>query len=191
MCGRMNVIDDPLCQIVSETLGISFKTKTNEDLCPSQPIAAVMSVNQQYQQLSANWGIQPDWSKRLLINAQAETVAQKPTFTYAFTHNRCVVPCSGWYEWRVEGSKKVKYLFSHSDNQPLYMAAIGYQQTPNNNELVTLTTSPNEKCAMYHKRMPVFVLPENIEQWFHATPQQVYPLMHSVESDMITVQRAS
>ena len=89
-------------------------------------ISTITSINRNYQQLGTSWGIQPSWSKRLLINAQSETVAQKPTFRSAFNSNRCLVPCSGWYEWRAEEGKKVKYFFSLSDNQPIYMAGITY-----------------------------------------------------------------
>lgn len=188
MCGRMNVINDPLCQIVSEAVGIKFWTESNNDLCPSQNTSTISLINGNYQQLDTSWGIQPSWSKRLLINAQSETVTQKPTFRNAFTSNRCLVPCSGWYEWRAEEGKKVKYLFSHADNQPMYMAGITYNSDIH--QLVTLTTSPNEKCKQYHKRMPVIVLPENIDYWFNARTEQLQPLMQSVNSEMINVSKS-
>lgn len=189
MCGRMNVINDPLCQIVSDTLGIKFWADANDDLCPSQKTSTITTINGFYQQQDTNWGIQPSWSKRLLINAQSETVAEKPTFKYAFNNSRCLVPCSGWYEWRIEGDKKVKYLFTLADNQPIYMAGITYQsEFP---QLVTLTTSPNEKCKLYHKRMPVLILPENINYWFNAATEHLPPVMQAVHNDMINVTKAS
>jgi putative SOS response-associated peptidase YedK len=183
----MNVINDPLCQIVSETLGIKFKAESNSDLCPSQTVSTIIADNGHYQQLDTRWGIQPDWSKRLIINAQSETVAQKPTFKNVFESNRCLVPCSSWYEWRVENGNKIKYQFNFIDNQPMYMAGIWYQSdTP---QLITLTTSPNEKCQQYHKRMPVIIMPENIDYWFNSTTEQLHPLMHAVSSDLIDVAR--
>lgn len=189
MCGRMNVINDPLCQIVSDTLGIKFWADSNHDLCPSQKTATITAINGIYQQQDANWGIQSSWSKRLLINAQSETVAEKPTFKHEFNHNRCLVPCSGLSEWRVEEGRKVKYLFSHVDNQPIYMAGIAYQsETP---QLVTLTTSPNERCKLYHKRMPVLILPENIHYWFNSASEYLSPLMQAVNSELINVTKAA
>ncbi len=61
--------------------------------------------------MDLSWGIKPSWAKRIIINAQAETVSIKPTFTHSFEKHRVIVPCSGWYEWREEQGKKVKYLF--------------------------------------------------------------------------------
>lgn len=72
MCGRLNVIDDPLSRIVCEQLGIRFSTKTNHDLKPTQTASTVIASNDELQQLDLQWGTKPSWSKRILINAQAE-----------------------------------------------------------------------------------------------------------------------
>ncbi|WP_206485652.1 SOS response-associated peptidase family protein [Thalassotalea sp. G2M2-11] len=184
MCGRLNVIDEPLSQIVSETLGIEFTTSSNNNLCPSQKVAAVAKENGCFQ-VNATWGIKPNWSKNVLINAQSETVHQKATFENAFLNHRCVVPCSGWYEWRLEGGRKVKYLFEHSENQPLFMGGILYN--PQSPQLVTLTVKPNEKCSQYHHRMPLLIEPENLDYWFHSTPDELMPLMRGVKDDLVNV----
>ena len=188
MCGRMNVIADPLTQLVSEMLGIKFTTETNTNLCPSETVATFIHSPDSYQQINASWGIQPQWSRRLLINAQSETVASKPTFKNAFNQARCLIPCSGWYEWRTEAGKKVKYAFTHHHNEPLFMAGILYQ--PAAPQLVTLTTAPNNKCAQYHKRMPVLILPEQMDYWFNSTPEQLSPLMNAVDEKLIKVASA-
>ncbi len=99
MCGRLNVTDDPLTKIVTDVLGISFRTTSNCDLRPSESIEAVHFKQGKPEQLSLSWGFKPSWAKRPLINAQSETVAVKPTFREAFRFHRCVVPCTGWYEW--------------------------------------------------------------------------------------------
>ena len=188
MCGRINVIDDPLCRLVCEQLGIPFSTPTNNNLSPGQVVSTVIGVETGYRQLDLNWGIKPVWSKRMIINAQSETVADKPTFRQAFKSHRCVIPCSGWYEWREEAGTKKKYLFSHADKQPLYMAGIWYEgETP---QLVTLTTSPNPKCAEYHARMPALILLENIDYWFQSQPEQLQPVLMPVSPEMINVQAA-
>nr|WP_284676505.1 SOS response-associated peptidase family protein [Vibrio sinus] len=98
MCGRLNVIDDPLPKIVSDMLGSDFSAETNTDLRPTQNVSTVMCLNNALQQVDLQWGIKPDWAKRIIVNAQAETVATKPTFRQAFHISRVVVPCSGWYE---------------------------------------------------------------------------------------------
>ncbi|GLX80502.1 DUF159 family protein [Thalassotalea insulae] len=184
MCGRLNVIDDPLTKIVSDILGIKFSTSSNNNLCPTQQVSTVAKENG-YFQVNATWGIKPDWSKSLLINAQSETVHKKSTFKNSFLNHRCLVPCSGWYEWRLESGKKVKYLFEHSDNQPLFMGGILYH--PHAPQLVTLTVRPNEKCSQYHHRMPLLIEPDNFDYWFHSTPEELIPLMCAVDDDLVNV----
>lgn len=194
MCGRLNVIDDPLAQIVSDQLGIRFSVQTNRDLRPTQLVETVGCGPQGLQQQPTVWGIQPPWAKRLLINAQAETVVAKRTFRQAFAERRCLVPCSGWYEWRDEGGPhKRKYLFEHADAQPLYMAAIWYPAQPEEDppRIVTLTTPPNLRCAEYHDRMPVLVLPGDIDAWFGTRPDALQPLMAAVDSELICVTAAA
>jgi len=189
MCGRLNVVADPLSMLVSEMLGINFSTVTNNNLSPSQQVATIYKQPNNYQQIDANWGIQPSWSKRLLINAQSETVATKPTFKSAFAQDRCLVPCSGWFEWRTEEGKKVKYSFCHENNEPLFMAGILYN--PDAPQLVTLTTSPNQQCGQYHKRMPVLISPNNFDYWFNAKSDELAPLMEANENEFFQIQKSA
>lgn len=165
MCGRLNVIDDPLCKIVSEKIGIHFKTTTNTDLRPTQTVATVGLKSDELRQLKLSWGIKPDWANNLIINAKAETVSVKPMFANAFAHNRVIVPCSGWYEWREEQGKKVKYLFSLENSQVMYMAGIALANTT---KLVTLTTRPTKQCEEYHHRMPLLIDASSVLTWFSA-----------------------
>ncbi|REL28599.1 SOS response-associated peptidase [Thalassotalea euphylliae] len=188
MCGRLNIIDDPIAQFINDVLGIEFNLETNPDLRPSEDIAAIICPGGQFQQLNATWGIQPEWSNRLLINAQAETVNTKPTFKAAFGHSRCLVPCSGWYEWKAENGKKEKYAFTHANKQPFLMAGILYDLAAP--KLVTLTTSPNEKCGEIHQRMPVLIQPAHIDYWFNAQPDELSPLMDAINDDHISIKLA-
>jgi len=185
MCGRMNVVADPLTSMVSNMLGINFSAVTNTNLCPSENVSTIIKPTNSFSQINASWGIQPSWSKRLLINAQSETVNIKTTFKEAFATGRCLVPCSGWYEWRVENNRKVKYSFTHVNNEPFYMAGILYN--PEAPQLVTLTTSPNEKCSQYHKRMPVLILPTQINNWFNSPTNELAPSMKPIHENIIGV----
>lgn len=172
MCGRLNIIDDPLCQLISEMVGIDYSTKSNDDLCPSQDIAAIIKPPNGFMQINASWGIQPSWSKKLLINAQAESAHQKPTFKESFHVRRCLIPISGWYEWRTENGKKEKYLFSQQDERPLLMAGVWYQNREL--ELVSLTTKPSDVCAEYHHRMPMLIQPDKMATWFDSNPENLH-----------------
>lgn len=189
MCGRLSIIDYPLCKIVSETAGISFNSASNDNLCPSETVSTIVQSHEQLTQVNMQWGIQPSWSKRLLINAQSETVATKPTFAQAFASHRCLIPCSGWYEWRKEGSKKQKYYFRHAQDQPLYMAGISYYGANTQPQVVTLTTKPNPLCEQYHHRMPVLILPEYINDWLHPSnmSSNLSPLMSAIPEQYLQV----
>lgn len=187
MCGRLNVISDPLAMRVSHALNLDYTTISNNDLRPTDHIDAVVFMEGRCLQLGARWGIKPSWSKKLIINAQAETASEKKTFREGFARRRCLVPCTGWYEWRDEGGKrKQKYSFTHSNSRPLLMAGI-YFETELGTELVTLTTAPNKKCAAIHKRMPVLIEPTDAEQWFGGSAEEIKPLLLPVHSDTISL----
>lgn len=187
MCGRFSVQGNMSPQ-VSEAFNMPFSTETNSNLSPSQQVATITKKSSGFKQTDSVWGIKPDWSNKLLINAQAETAATKSTFKQAFAFQRCLVPCNGWFEWRTESGKKVKYFFEHANKLPLYMAGILFKKE--HTELVTLTTTPNPKCAQYHQRMPVLVYPENTHNWFSATTEELSPLLLPVHEDIIKVSKA-
>lgn len=199
MCGRLDIIDHPLTQIVSKQLQIDFHIQTNRDLRPTQRVDVVVGSNGgQLQQQLTHWGIQPQWAKRVLINAQAESVAAKPTFKAAFRQHRCVVPCSGWYEWHAPDlseatstPKKVRYRFAHRDEQPLYMAGICFPAADGKTRLVTLTTAPTEQCLPYHHRMPLLVRPEEVSYWLTSDADAVMPLLTGPTDIPLQVEAAS
>jgi putative SOS response-associated peptidase YedK len=187
MCGRFSVVDR-IAPSVSNLFNTHYNVITNTNFSPSQVAATITSDKSGYQQVNAAWGIKPNWSKRLIINAQSETATTKPTFKHAFKHQRCLVPCNGWFEWRNEKGKKAKYFFEHVDKVPMYMAGILFKHEMT--ELVTLTTAPNAKCSQYHKRMPLLILPHHTEYWFNANTEQVTQLLTHVGDEMINVYNA-
>ena len=72
MCGRFS-INKSLTPIVSELFNTPFNVETNDNLIPSQSVATIINSDSKYHQVNALWGIKPNWSKKLIINAQAET----------------------------------------------------------------------------------------------------------------------
>ena len=184
MCGRFAYNKEQITPWAKDTLGVLLDIESNLNASPSQSVAAIDSNNSP---LILNWGIKPSWAKKLLINAQAETVATKPTFKQAFVTRRCVVPMSGWYEWKDEGGpRKQKYYFSAANDEPLLMAGIWYEN--DSPELVTLTTSPNAKCGEIHKRMPVIIPVEGLAHWFHSPNPS--DLLLPVSDDEIVITKA-
>jgi len=191
MCGRF-AIDAVLSQRVSALVGTPFAAEANADIRPTQPVATLADPGEGIAQLNTQWGIRPDWATRSIINAQAETAATKRTFAKAFTERRCLVPCSGWYEWRDEGGPaKQKYLFSQVDGDPIFMAGIWFRVLEGEAvpSMVILTIHPNPLCNQYHNRMPLLIHPNDIDYWLHATADQVAPLLGPPPDKVIRVAR--
>lgn len=186
MCGRMDIDEKPVREWVKSTLNIEFDLQSNHDLRPTQPVATIGGSRNQ---IDATWGIRPAWAKKLLINAQGESVAEKRTFSKAFEESRCVVPCSGWYEWRGEGdSRKQKYRFSAADGCPLLMGGILFPEA-DEVRLVTLTIHPNRECAPFHNRMPQFVPSWQLEQWLSGSVQEALQLISPLPDGAVRIQK--
>ncbi|MBM7034939.1 SOS response-associated peptidase [Vibrio ulleungensis] len=185
MCGRLNIIADPLAQLVSETLGIEFWTTTNHDVRPTQSLSVVSaSSNHSFEQTALGWGVQPAWSSKLLINAKSETVASKSTFKYGFAHSPVVVPCSGWYEWSTQQGVKQKFLFE-GQSPVLYMAGVVVD-----GNVVTLTRSPTEQCSHYHHRMPLILHHDQITPWVLGTIDERAHLLNVLPDEEFIISNA-
>lgn len=184
MCGRLNVMRDPLCHVVRDKFGIAFRTDTNLDLRPTQTVSTVMRKNNELQQKDLIWGIHPYWAKQLIINAKAETVSVKATFIDGFEHARVIVPCTGWYEWEEEPGGKHKYFFGPAKDCILYIAGIALEH---DSKLVILTTESNETCQPYHARMPLLIDSDYVMTWLTGPIEQVFPLLMNTFSGEINI----
>ncbi len=120
------------------------------------------------------WGLVPHWAKdpsigAKLNNARGESVAEKPSFRDAFKRRRCLIPASGFYEWKSEGRTKQPYYFSLKSGEPMAMAGLWESRTmPDGSVLRTtciITTAANVLMAPVHDRMPVIISPENWRVW--------------------------
>lgn len=186
MCGRMNVSDHPGVQALMRDLGIPIYPKGNSDYRPTQLTLALI-LNEQHALAAEemSWGIQPPWAKQLLINAKAETVQEKKTFASAFKAHRCLIPCTGWYEWKEEDDKKkAKYLFTHPKQQAFLMAGIWFSHE-DHKQFVTLTTEPNSTCAEIHHRMPVMINKEDVNYWFNSNPAELTSLLDAIDDKSV------
>lgn len=179
MCGRFSVNKQQIETWVTSNLLSPFACVDNQDLCPSQTVSTIISTEGKLAQQDTLWGIKPSWANKLLINAQAESIAEKPTFKQAFKKQRCLIPFSTWYEWKTDAQgKKHKFQFTADAATPLLMAGIYYQAKGGDKPLlVTLTTKPTEQCAQYHSRMPLLIADNSINEWFSADIQLVAPLL--------------
>ena len=119
------------------------------------------------------WGLIPAWAKDIslgnrMFNARAETVAEKPSFRNAYRRRRCLLPASGFYEWRLENGRKQPYC-CHIDHRLFSMAGIWeHWQDAEGNEIrscAVLTTEARGKMQELHQRMPVYIAPEDYGSW--------------------------
>jgi putative SOS response-associated peptidase YedK len=122
------------------------------------------------------WGLIPSWAKdpsigSKMINARAETVAEKPSYRVAFRKRRCLVPMGGFFEWKREGSQKVPHWIHPAAGDVVTVAGLWERWYPRDAEPVTtftvLTTAANAFMAELHDRMPVIVARDDRDQWLH------------------------
>lgn len=137
--------------------------------------------------VEARWGLVPGWAEdeRIgwkLINVRSETAAVKPAFRGAVRRRRCLVPASGFYEWRRAGRRKEPWFFRLREEAPLALAGIWESWTPKGRPdappLLTcavLTTAANALVAPVHDRMPVIVDPADFALWLGETGEGEAP----------------
>ena len=122
------------------------------------------------------WGLLPFWAKDpkigyKMINARAETVAEKASFKKAIGSRRCIVPASGFYEWKREQGRKIPYLFQPKTDTIFSFA--GLYETWEKNDLIIysytiITTAANDLVQPVHDRMPVILPKDDEDAWLNA-----------------------
>lgn len=186
MCGRFEVDKTMVDKTVYQALHIRFDAINNHDQRPSQEVACLHHHQGKTMQVNSRWGIKPDWAHYPIINAQSETVAVKKTFSAAYALNRCVVPCSAWFEWTGETGHKKKHRFSPAGDGIFFMAGILFPDKQRNYELVTLTCEADVNCGIYHHRMPLLIDASKVFDWL-ALPQGIHQLNNFHDHHAITV----
>jgi len=174
MCGRFTLAVEP------DVLERRFRVEVPADwrprynIAPSQDVLIIVSDGGQRRAGFVKWGLIPHWSKKVspLINARAETAAVKPAFRRAFHSKRCLIPATGFFEWRKEEDRKQPYLIRLRDGKPFAFAGLWEKwEGPSGTYYgcAILTTKPNTLVARIHDRMPVILEPENEDLWLDRT----------------------
>ena len=209
MCGRFTSQAKPK-EIEKE---FDVKVSDNElftpryNIAPTQTIAAVLESDGKRIIEGLRWGLIPGWAKdqsigSKMINARAETLAEKPSFKNAFRSHRCIIPASGFYEWQkqTKGAKQPFY-FRIKDKDIFGFAGL-YEhwldkETGEQIETCTIiTTEANKVLEPIHERMPVILKPEDYEQWLDAKEkdtdklQKLLALYPSEEMESYQVSKA-
>ena len=146
------------------------------NIAPGGDIVVVrVAADGQRSLVAMHWGLVPSWTRARdgrarLINARAETLAEKPSFRAAFRRRRCLVPADGYYEWRQEPHGKQPYLIQAQDGVPFGMAALWESwRDPVSGEPLTscaiITCAATGAVQHIHERMPVVLAPTDFAPW--------------------------
>lgn len=174
MCGRYLVMTDDDCEEIQNiTNEVSEKYKksdlVNGEVFPTNTAPVVYSHNGRNILSAAKWGFPKFNDSGVIINARAETIAEKPMFKKAFASKRCIVPANGYFEWLTEGKKKTKYLISVKEKRLFFMAGLYSMFNDINGNayaaITIVTTEANADIAFIHSRMPVILRDEAINIW--------------------------
>jgi putative SOS response-associated peptidase YedK len=193
MCGRFSQSKS------AETLSSAFQLAVPSwtpryNIAPTQavPTASVFPSESEPQFRLLRWGLVPSWSKDLsigtkLINARAETVAEKPSFRSAFKQRRCLILADGFYEWKRLNGKKQPFYFQVSDGHPFAFAGLWERWQGDDSPIETctiLTTQANELLQPVHDRMPVILSPQDYDRWLDPTtsPDTLHALLRPFDA---------
>ena len=189
MCGRDTLVASwAQIRAFSEPLPLSAPEHEPEPTWNRAPSQAGWVLRLHQDQLIASpmrWGLIPSWAKDIkisysTINARSETVATKPAFRAAFRQRRCLIPSSGYYEWKTQGKLKQPYYIYPKNADVFFYAGLweSWQSPEGEIESYALLTRPATKTLhAVHDRMSVLLQQPDLQTWLSADTQQAGKLL--------------
>ncbi len=174
MCGRYVIVSPPEALRRLFGYGEQPNMPPRYNIAPTQPVPVVTGEGDARHLRLMRWGFLPAWLKDprgfpLLINARAETVAEKAAFRNAIRRRRCLLPADGYYEWQAQGPRKQPFYIHPRDGGPLAFAGIAETWCgPNGEEVDTVaivTAQAPPDLAVLHHRVPVTVAAGDFACW--------------------------
>ena len=172
MCGRFTLATVP--EIVAEFFELAAVPDLSPryNIAPTQPAPAILVASERPARRFSflRWGLIPGWAKdpkigNRMINACAETVAEKPAFRSAYRRRRCLVVSDGFYEWQKGPARKQPFYILMRDDRPFAFAGLWEHWEGEDGTTIDscalLTTRPNDVLRPIHDRMPVILHPAN------------------------------
>ena len=173
MCGRFTLHSRDRIKLKGlASLDLPFEARYN--IAPSQSVLTIGDFGTGLEGRLITWGLIPSWSTdgKGFINARAETLEEKPSFSESFRLRRCLIPADGFFEWKRTGREKRPFYFQVNDGMPFAFAGI-WDTWSNRGDVVTscaiITTAPNELVAELHDRMPAMLLDDFHDAWLDPT----------------------
>ena len=198
MCGRFTLTTD--LQEVAERFCVTPPPTADFPPCfniaPSQSVI-VIGDDGQRKLRSMQWGLIPHWAKdpalgNRMINARAETLAEKPSFCEALKKRRCLIPADGFYEWQKVGKVKQPMRIVLKSRAPFGLAGLWDRWiSPEKKEVLTctiITTAANELIREIHDRMPVLLQQDDEARWLDpglTDPVQLLQLLKPYPSELM------
>jgi putative SOS response-associated peptidase YedK len=188
VCGRYTIAVDP--QLLAERFNVALPAdlEPRYNVAPSQPVPTVIERKAGRELLVATWGLVPHWAKEpkvgfKMINARAETLAEKSTYRQLLTRGRCLIIADGFYEWRLDpdGAKR-PLRYTLTGGEPFGFAGLWtiWRGPESSDPLFTctiITTRANDLIAPVHDRMPVILPRESENVWLDRN----YPAADALE----------
>ncbi|MCA1285326.1 SOS response-associated peptidase [Salipiger bermudensis] len=176
MCGRyaITLAKEAMAQIFEAVPGNDLPEVPNFNVCPTNAVHTVRSSNGTRSLSAMRWGFIPHWYKTpgdgpLLINARAETIAEKPAFRAACRERRCLIPASGFYEWtKGEDDTRLPWYIQPAEGDVLAFAGI-WQDWERDGEMLRtcaiVTTAAAGEMTQIHHRVPVILAAPDWALW--------------------------
>jgi len=190
MCGRFTLTANiqTVTQTFNATAPASLQTGPRYNVAPTQDVVAVINDNGRQLEM-LRWGLIPSWAKEesvgsRMINARAETLAEKSSFKRLLHNRRCLIVADGFYEWAQQPGTKSKtpMYITMKDHKPFAFAGLWDSwRTPEGQALRTctiITTEPNELMASIHNRMPALLTLDALTAWLDPAVQDEQELSH-------------
>lgn len=176
MCGRFAFYSPTEATAALFGVDASIAVEPRYNIAPTQYLAAIRDTADAARELvMLRWGLVPFWARdpaigSRMINARAETVAEKPSFRAAYRQRRCLVLADGFYEWQQAGGIKTPYYISQATGEPFAFAGLweSWQAKDSAETLQTtalITTVANDFMAAVHHRMPIILQPATADRW--------------------------
>ena len=193
MCGRFAFYSPGEATAALFGASGSFEVEPRYNIAPTQHIAAIRNDEEDGRELTMlRWGLIPFWAKdksigNRMINARAETVAEKPAYRAAYHRRRCLVLADGFYEWHKEAAGKVPYFISPANEQPFALAGLweSWQSKESDESIQSatlITAAANDFMASLHHRMPVILDAATADRWLAGDDDLIdYAISHGPE----------
>src|SRR5437016_4788822 len=185
MCGRFTLSTD--IKTVAEKFGVppTLQAAPRYNVAPTQEVVSILSNGSAHMEW-LQWGLIPSWAKdesigSKMINARAETLAEKPSFKRLLRSRRCLVVADGFYEWKKEQGSKTPMYIMLKDGSPFAFAGLwDLWRSPDGQEIhscTIVTTEPNGVVASIHDRMPAILTPDARSIWLDSDLHDEHALL--------------